>query len=144
VPVVVVFTKFDDIVRTAKYDLDADDPTDTQPALDAAHEQYKELCRSLFGKDPGDLPAVNISGVPFSRVLGQNSSDSFTSIKVDPEYSDLIEQLIKVTDKSITDSRIASMRLEMEQMGSQGLEVDTSIECVASARPCISASHAEL
>jgi hypothetical protein len=65
VPVVVVFTQFDEIVRAVKNDFDTDDATKSQSALDVAHEQYKKLCCSLFSKDPGDLPAVNVSGMLF-------------------------------------------------------------------------------
>ena len=67
-PVVVVFTQFDEIVRAVKNDFDSDDATKSQPALDVAHEQYEKLCRSLFGKDPGDLPAVKVSGMLFHCV----------------------------------------------------------------------------
>jgi hypothetical protein len=65
VPVVVVFTQFDEIVRAAKIDFDNDDATKSQSALDVAHEQYEKLCCSLFAKDPEDLPAVKVSGMLF-------------------------------------------------------------------------------
>ena len=68
-PVVVVFTKFDEIVHAVKNDFDADDATKSQSALDVAHEQYENLCRSLFGKEPGDLPVAKVSGMSFIRVL---------------------------------------------------------------------------
>lgn len=67
-PVVVVFTKFDEITYTAEYDPEASDADNSQLgqlALDAAQEQYRMLCRTLFDKDPGDLPAVNVSGMPY-------------------------------------------------------------------------------
>lgn len=64
-PVVVIFTRFDEIVRVVKNDFDTDDATKAQSAHLVAHEQYEKLCRSLFGKDPGDLPAVNVSGMLF-------------------------------------------------------------------------------
>ena len=70
-PVVVVFTKFDEITYTAECDpnaSDADNAQLRQLALDAAHEQYRLLCRTLFDKDPGDLPAVNVSGMLYLRV----------------------------------------------------------------------------
>ncbi|KAH9955096.1 hypothetical protein BGW80DRAFT_376133 [Lactifluus volemus] len=110
VPVVVVFTKFDEIVCAVKSDYDTDDATKSQSALDVAHEQYEKLCRSLFGKDPGDLPAVKVS--------------------VKPEYVDLIEQLIKVTDKRITDSRIPPplFGIEESEMDSgEDYETDSTI-----------------
>ncbi|KAI0247239.1 hypothetical protein BJV78DRAFT_1246992 [Lactifluus subvellereus] len=113
VPVVVVFTKFDELTYTAEYNPNASDADNSQLeqlALDAAHEQYRVLCRSLFDKDPGDLPAVNVS--------------------VEPEHSNLVKQLIKTTDKNITDSRMAPSPVEwsIEQTGSHDLEIDASIE----------------
>jgi hypothetical protein len=55
---------------------------------------------------------------------------------VKPEYADLIEQLIKMTDKRITDSRIAPLYPEIEESeevdSGQDYETDSSIgpECV--------------
>jgi hypothetical protein len=49
---------------------------------------------------------------------------------VKPEYVDLIERLIKVTDKTITDSRTAPLS-EIEEMDSRNPDADSSIECVS-------------
>ncbi|KAI0252047.1 hypothetical protein BJV78DRAFT_1206799 [Lactifluus subvellereus] len=112
VPVVVVFTKFDNIIYTPQHNLnasDADNAQLSQLGLDDAYKQYRELCHSLFDEDPENLPAVNVS--------------------VDPEHGNLLTQLIKRTDKSIMHSHKERIPLEwsIEQSGSRGLEVSASI-----------------
>ncbi|KAI0252056.1 hypothetical protein BJV78DRAFT_1206839 [Lactifluus subvellereus] len=112
VPVVVVFTKFDEIIYTPQHNPNTSDVENTQIsqlARDAAHEQCRILCRSLFDKDPGELPAVNVS--------------------VLQEHDNLIKELIKMTDKIITDPIRAPMpEWSIEQKGSRDLKIDASIE----------------
>jgi hypothetical protein len=58
VPVLIVFTKFDQLVYRVQFD-------NTQGNSDPgarAHAMYGDLCRSLFDREPKDWPAVIFSG----------------------------------------------------------------------------------
>ena len=57
VPVVVAFTKFDVVIL-----IKGEGPQDHENARANACAQYEESCRSLFGRDPGDVPAEIVQG----------------------------------------------------------------------------------
>ncbi|KAH8979091.1 hypothetical protein EDB92DRAFT_1981402 [Lactarius akahatsu] len=87
VPVVVVFTKFDVVVSKVRLD----SPSEShERARTRAHTMYEDSCRSLFRKDPRDVPA---------EIVSENS-----------RFIDLIDNLVVTTDRFITDSRGPSAR----------------------------------
>ncbi|KAH9054851.1 hypothetical protein EDB87DRAFT_1417561 [Lactarius vividus] len=82
VPVVVVFTKIDVVVSQVRLN----SPSEThERARTRAHKICEDLCRSLFYKDPRDVPAEIVSE--------------------DSKFVDLIDDLTVTTDRLITDSR---------------------------------------
>ena len=71
-PVVVVFTKFDEAIYTPLDNpntSDADNVQLSQLGLVDAHKEYEKLCNTLFNENPRDLPAVNVSGILCLRML---------------------------------------------------------------------------
>lgn len=56
VPVLIVFTKFDLLVSRVQSIQKHEQP------VARAHAMYEDSCRSLFHKDPKDVPAVIFSG----------------------------------------------------------------------------------
>ncbi|KAH9074334.1 hypothetical protein EDB83DRAFT_2672701 [Lactarius deliciosus] len=87
VPVVVVFTKFDVVVSQVRLDSPGESH---ERARTRAHTMYEDSCRSLFHKDPRDVPA---------EIVSENS-----------RFNDLIDNLVVTTDRFITDSRGPSAR----------------------------------
>ena len=57
VPVVVAFTKFDVVIL-----IEGRNSQDHETARAKAYARCKESCRSLFRKDPGDVPAEIVQG----------------------------------------------------------------------------------
>ena len=57
VPVVVAFTKFDVVIL-----IEGRNSQDHENARAKADARYKASCRSLFGKDPGAVPAEIVQG----------------------------------------------------------------------------------
>ena len=57
VPVVVAFTKFDVVIL-----IEGKNPQDHEKARANAYARCEESCRSLFRKDPGDVPAEIVQG----------------------------------------------------------------------------------
>lgn len=64
VPVLIVFTKFDQQVYRVQFDKQGNDDPDTR-----AYAMYGDLCRSLFDREPKDSPAVIFSGKGSLSVL---------------------------------------------------------------------------
>ncbi|KAI0293731.1 hypothetical protein B0F90DRAFT_1761003 [Multifurca ochricompacta] len=85
VPVIVVFTKFDMAVSQVLFNTRGDDSQRHESARAKAYAMYEDICRSLFGKDPGDVPT--------------------TIASVKPRFHNLIGELIVMADRSVTDSR---------------------------------------
>jgi len=75
VPVIVAFTKFDQVVR-----IEGGSSERT-----SARARVEHACRSIFRKEPRDVPAEIVS--------------------VKPQFSDLIDNLVVTTDRFITGSR---------------------------------------
>ena len=57
VPVLVAFTKFDVVIL-----IEGRNSQDHETARAKAYARYKQSCRSLFRKDPGDVPAEIVQG----------------------------------------------------------------------------------
>ena len=57
VPVLIVFTKFDQLVYRVQFDKQGNDDPGAR-----AYAMYGDLCRSLFDREPKDSPAVIFSG----------------------------------------------------------------------------------
>ena len=57
VPVVVAFTKFDVVIL-----IEGRNSQDHENARAKAYARYKASCRSLFRRDPGDVPAEIVQG----------------------------------------------------------------------------------
>ena len=62
VPVLIVFTKFDQQVHRAKFDNTHGDIQGNNDPSARAYAMYGDLCRSLFDREPKDSPAVIFSG----------------------------------------------------------------------------------
>ncbi|KAF8265735.1 hypothetical protein EI94DRAFT_1734856 [Lactarius quietus] len=92
VPVILVFTKFDVVVSRVLFDTAGGDPQQYERARARAHTMYEDSCRRLFQKDPRDVPA------------------QIVQVADNPRSLDLIENLVVVTDRLITDSRPPSTR----------------------------------
>lgn len=72
-PVVLIFTKLDDIVTKFLRDIHGSDSQ--QLARDKALEVYRGSCRRLFDKDPSEVPAGVFSGIFISHMLGSCTTD---------------------------------------------------------------------
>ena len=62
VTVLIVFTKFDLLVSRVQFDVARGDIQKHEHPGARARAMYEDLCRSLFHKDPKDVPAVIFSG----------------------------------------------------------------------------------
>jgi hypothetical protein len=69
VPVVLVFTKFDEFVTEVPRDEYDDETQYHASALAEAQEMYIDSCRRLFDKDPSEVPAVVVSGTFISQTI---------------------------------------------------------------------------
>jgi hypothetical protein len=67
VPVIVAFTKFELLVSRLLIDSGSGDTPHRERARNDAYAQCEQLCRSLFGREPRDVPAEIISS---SSLLG--------------------------------------------------------------------------
>jgi len=63
VPVVVVATKFDLVITQALIDIAGGDIRFYEKAKTSAHERYEQSCRSLFHRNPRDVPVEIVSSV---------------------------------------------------------------------------------
>ena len=148
-PVVLVITKFDQVVSQVFFDSFSDAPQQLNRARDSANRIYEESCRRVFNTDPGAIPAEIVSGTcSFLPVLmegstwGQLTSSLFT---VKASFCDLIENLVGMTDELITDSRgstHASAQAGKQRLGAVPLSwsaavrvnhdvvIQSTIECV--------------
>ena len=75
-----------------------------------ARAKIEHSCRSLFHRDPRDVPAEIVSG-SCSHFCGMVLS-SLHFFTVRPGFSDLIDNLVVTTDKLMTGSRAASLPSE--------------------------------
>ena len=57
VPVLIVFTKFDQLVYRVQFDKQGNNDPDAR-----AYAMYGDLCRSLFDREPKDSPVAIFSG----------------------------------------------------------------------------------
>ncbi|KAN0136298.1 hypothetical protein V8E53_005903 [Lactarius tabidus] len=93
VPVVLVFTKFDELVIKVLRDMDGRDAQ--RNARVRARAKCEETCRGIFQKAPSDVPA---------GVVSANSN-----------FVDLIDILIDTTDKLMTNPRVNSAQLGVQE-----------------------------
>jgi hypothetical protein len=71
VPVILVFTKFDEVVSQVLLDSFSGAPQYHERARASAHTTYEESCHRIFDKEPRDVPAEIVSGIYFpSRIIG--------------------------------------------------------------------------
>ena len=63
VPTLIVFTKFDMFVPQIQIENKRGDERNHEDSDAEAHAVFEDLCRSLFQKDPKDVPAVIFSGM---------------------------------------------------------------------------------
>jgi hypothetical protein len=61
VPVLIVFTKFDQLVYRVQFDNTSGGAQGNDDPGARAHKMYGDLCRSLFDREPKDWPAVIFS-----------------------------------------------------------------------------------
>ena len=74
-PVVLVFTKFDEIVTKVLRDRHGGDTQHHALARARAQQEYEDSCRHLFDKAPGKVPA----GVVSSTFISQRVVEGLTS-----------------------------------------------------------------
>jgi len=74
VPVLIVFTKFDLLVSRVQFDITHGDIQKHEHPSARAHAMYKDLCSSLFHKDPKDVPAVVFSGNCYSVYIPRKTT----------------------------------------------------------------------
>jgi len=84
VPVILVLTKFDEVVSEVLFDIARGDVMQYERARARAHTNYEDCIRRQFDKDPRDVPAEIVSGEPI--------------------YTDLIEKLVVTTDRFVLSS----------------------------------------
>ena len=63
VPVVVVATKFDLVITQTLIDIAGGNPRFYEEAKASAHERYERSCRSLFRRNPRDVPVEIVSSM---------------------------------------------------------------------------------
>ncbi|KAI0285715.1 hypothetical protein BC826DRAFT_1050359 [Russula brevipes] len=88
VPIIVTFTKFDSVVSKFVTDFKGGNLQHYGTARTAAYTRCEQSCRSVFGRELRDVPAVIVS--------------------VDSRFDDLIDKLVWTTDKFITGRRTVS------------------------------------
>ncbi|KAH9057192.1 hypothetical protein EDB87DRAFT_1632991 [Lactarius vividus] len=87
VPVLIVFTKFDLLVSRVQFDITRGDIQTYEHPRVWAHAMYENLCRSLFHRDPKDVPAVIFSEKPTYRdLIGELTSATHAIIKADSHH----------------------------------------------------------
>ena len=62
VPVIIAFTKFDQLVSQILLGLEGGNSQYRERARGRAYTQYEQLCQSLFGREPMGVPAAIVSG----------------------------------------------------------------------------------
>jgi hypothetical protein len=63
VPVILVFTKFDEVVSQVLLNSFSGAPQHYERVRASAHTMYEESCRRIFGKESRDVPAEIVSGM---------------------------------------------------------------------------------
>jgi hypothetical protein len=99
VPALIVFTKFDQLVSRVRIDDDREDIRNHEDSDVRAHAMFEDLCRSLFQKDPKDVPAVVFSGMYSFFCMRCTKDHSCSSFIFEEErgYGGLINDLTWTT-----------------------------------------------
>ena len=102
---VLVITKFDMVVSQILFDSFANAPQQLNRARDSANRMYEESCLRTFNKKPEAIPSEIVSGTcSFLLVLLEGQTD-IPDYAVKPSFSELIDNLVGMTDRLITGSR---------------------------------------
>ncbi|KAF8264469.1 hypothetical protein EI94DRAFT_1703199 [Lactarius quietus] len=110
VPVILVFTKFDEVVTQLLSNTASGDAQHYGHAQAWAHTMLEDSCRCLLCKDPRAVPAEIVSDKA--------------------RFSDLINHLVATTDSLITDSRAPSAGSSRHEAMPQGAVPDISLTCI--------------
>ena len=141
VPLIVVFTKYDNLVTEKIIDSNVESLGEEEAWVfgeEKAKEAFKELCVGPLMKSIGKVPVMAVSSGY------RNSSVLMAQVPIHPyvliaqeRFKDRIARLIDVTDKevqrhmsSVAHSNPASLTWAVAQRGSSDLNVGASVEYV--------------
>lgn len=157
VPVVLVFTKFDEIVTKVLSDIRGSDSRyDYESARSTAHTIFEGSCRSLFRRNPKEVPAEVVSSNHSFVFATQKACLTPWPFLVGPRFIDLIDKLVTKTNvvinahshhaRALSEAQLrmslVSLAWSVSQRASCDVTIRAVIECVISFPYLNSSSHA--